>query len=419
MARPTAKSPHRRTRALGLALVIVVCLYVGLLPILSQVAENTRNLEKETEQRLAAARAKSELKTELDTLREAAEATPRDIRAGLEYAAKLQQLGQSDRAAPFAEAAVEANPKDADALYLLADIYTRARRYEKAVPTWKRLLSVAPLDERGLAGLGWLYISFGWTIEARDLLAAAVKSVPNSLSLKVAHALACVQHSDYKRAEDLLLGVRAAAPDQPDLWMPLADLYLRMQKHRDAVRVAQDVLKLNPNDTRVRSIAAQSLYSLNNLAEAEENLNIILHADPENVPARYRLAVIYKRTDRSDQSRNGLEWVLARAPGYEQTRLLLGQAYVAAGRRGEGRKLLAEYKDAQLAGQKRERVNLILSMKPNSAEAHIRMAEVCRDEGNLSRAIVELVRATELEPKNSEAARLLSDAKAALVQASR
>src|ERR1041384_2156432 len=85
--------------------------------------------------------------------------------------------------------------------------------------------------------------SFGWPLEAEALLQPAVRAAPDNLYLKVGLALAYLQHENYDAADRLLQEVRSKAPEDTNLWGPLLPLYNKSHRYRDAINVADDILR--------------------------------------------------------------------------------------------------------------------------------------------------------------------------------
>ena len=90
----------------------------------------------------------------------------------------------------------------------LADIYERLRRHYEAMEIYRAILKRSPGTVAAVNRLSWLYISYGWTVDARALLEPAVKANPDDPHLAVELALTYLQTHDFQRCEQLLLRIR-------------------------------------------------------------------------------------------------------------------------------------------------------------------------------------------------------------------
>src|SRR4030095_4719574 len=102
-----------------------------------------------------------------------------------------------------------------------------------------------------------------------------------------------------------------------------------------------------------------------------------------------------------------LEFVYQRSPGYQQTRLILGNLYLSNQRAEDARRLLAEARGAADKSQKTARGTYLVSASPRDPQAHFQMAHIYAENGDTPRAIAELRKTLELAPSHAEAQKLL------------
>jgi tetratricopeptide (TPR) repeat protein len=405
-----AKTSFPRSRILIAFLIVLGGVYLALTPWIRRLNAETERINREEEGRRTKMAQGAAVSSRLEEARATAARAPSDPRAHLSLATLCGDLGKLDEAAKEAEAAVRLLPGDPKAMLLLAQIYQRDHRYDPAIRTYRGILSMHPGHAQATAGISLIYLSFGWTSDARKLLQPAISASPDDLRLRVALALVCVQHSDYKEAEQLLQLVRRRAPNEAGLWSPLVDFYNKTRRYPEAIKAAQDALALMPNDLRLLSGLAEAYHENGDIPSAELTCRNILALDPENIFAHHRLALCAKATKNPGEAAKHLEIVARLDPGFEKTRLLLGQLYLQQNRVHEGKKLLREYSEQAAISQKHTRVGLIVSMNPGNADAHLNMARLYKEEQNLPRMIVELNRTLELAPGNKEARRLMDEA---------
>ena len=183
----------------------------------------------------------------LEAARAAVQQKPNSVDANLLLASRLVLSGAKEEALPYAETAVRLAPHDARALQALGDLYARLRRFYDAMQVYRKMLKREPDNTVAINRLGSLYISFGWSKEACDLLQPAVRAHPHHAHMKIGLALAHMQTHEYESSEKLLQAVRDEYPDRPDLWLPLADLYVKRGNYDKAIAVLRDGLRYQPD----------------------------------------------------------------------------------------------------------------------------------------------------------------------------
>lgn len=140
--------------------------------------------------------------------------------------------------------------------------------------------------------------------------------------------------SYYKKAQEL-------DPSSVEIRVMLAETYAESQRLRDAIDLAQEILKEHPNNLETHRLLAHiyvhSLGELNSsndqphlLQMAVEQYLAIQKLDPSDMEAGLWLARLYRFQNQPDKAKQELEDILAKQPNYEPalvqyTQLLLDQ----------------------------------------------------------------------------------------------
>jgi predicted Zn-dependent protease len=387
-------------------LTAIALLYVALLPQLQRMQAETERLRREEARHNAALTQPAGPVSGLDAARAAVAKSPNDLNANMMLAAALVAAGKSDEALTYVRHCADRDP--GNVRVKLADIYERTRRHYDAMQAYHTLLAQDPGNVDAVNRLCWLYISYGWTTEARTLLEPVVRANPDDPHLAVELALTYLQTHDFQRCEQLLLKIRKEHPDEPDLWKPLADLYMKRAMFPKAIGVLRDALKLRPDDPILMHSLADVLFESGDIPGAQSAWQTILSASPNDVPAHYGLAECYRKTSKTAEAVQELETVKRLAPGYQESKMMLGQLYLQTGRAAEGGKLLREYQGEHAKSREYARVSLLLASKPRDPAAHFEMARLYVAAGNPERAVVELHRVLDLDPRQDDARKMLA-----------
>lgn len=389
--------------------VLLVCLgavsvaFLAMRPALRRMGESARSIDRETDRMVAEAGRDGALADALKRARAAAQASPSDPAVLVEWAGAAQDAGLPDEALEAIGRAERLRPGDPMPLLAKADILQRAHRYDEAIDAYKSLLKVEPNLPRAVAGLALIYLSMAWTAEARDLLERAVAMHGGDRPLRTALALACVQHNEFAKAEGILLGLQADAPADAAVQGPLADLYLKASRPKDALTVLERARARFGDDPRIATGIAQACLALGDARRAEAEAAKGLRSAPGTIPLEWQRALALQRLGRAEEATALLASIHARDPDHESVRLLLGQAWIRAGKRSEGAALLAEHRKGTAAAAARARASLKVSMNPRDPAAHLAMARIHRAEEATGRMRAELRRVLELDPKSQTA----------------
>jgi tetratricopeptide (TPR) repeat protein len=255
-------------------------------------------------------------------------------------------LGRYQEAAEDLERALElqraAKAEDPNTLSALAQAYTRAEKYDRALP-----LLVAATTRAGAAPDATLLYYRGLaefqTNKAADAdrsFNAAVKADPkNSLALFYLGRMAW-DRKDYTAAINWLNRATLADPSLAQAWSYLAYAYMSRgaaatgpkadADYLAAVRASESLLKARPNDEAAIALQGQALVRAGQYARAATALERAAAGDAAPVSILYLLGFSHNRAKNYPRAAAALERAAAREPGNVDVYRELGFAYEAA-----------------------------------------------------------------------------------------
>lgn len=131
----------------------------------------------------------------------------------------------------------------------------RSQNPKAAASAFERALQIHPQDRRARFGLGTTYISLKEYAKARDLLEGLAKEFPDDYAVKnnlawLYATSADVSVRDGEKAVKYAQEVVIAAPRDFHVWSTLAEAYFIVEKYEEALRAANEALRLVRMNTR-------------------------------------------------------------------------------------------------------------------------------------------------------------------------
>lgn len=263
--------------------------------------------------------------------------------------------------------------------------------------------------------------------------------------------------SEFKQAME-------ADPGSLFLRTELAELYWRVSRVGDAVREAEAVLKINPNDAdahkllghiylRNLSQAQPDKVAKDSLAQAIQQFEALVKIDPADTDSYVVLGRLYKLNNQGEKAAEAFKKVLGSDPSSRDAMLSLGQLYIDQGdydeavglltkvpedemdpallgmlayaygqnhdldkssetfekalaQDPENQELRRSYADVLMQGGRtdasREQSKKILEADPQDGPTYLRLGQLDRQTGKFDQARQELERARTLMPENLE-----------------
>jgi len=156
---------------------------------------------------------------------------------------------REDDAARDLGSAVAASPDLLEARLRLAHLLTKGGLWQDAVKQYEAALALAPDNTEGLLGLARVYRDNGHRRKAIELLETARQTKPQDATVLVALADLYAAGSDAQLAEPLYLQAVGLSSTEASasILERLGDLYVKLRRHRDALKCYVQAAELNPS----------------------------------------------------------------------------------------------------------------------------------------------------------------------------
>src|SRR2546427_745644 len=245
------------------------------------------------------------------------------------------------------------------------DEYFGQGRYKDALIEYQNVLRFNASDSRAIERMGFAYHNLG----------------------------------DFRRAYPFLLKARQANPDDVNVTMKLAAIYLLAGKLDEARELAGGILEKDPNHLEALQVMAVAARRQNEIAEAAagfEAAKELRKSDKERdgdyLATRRRLSELAFIEGKTDESLAILADVFKKAPTDVEGHLIRGRIYLTKRQTTEA---IQEFQG-------------VLKADSKQAQARYWLAIAYHQTGNIQQAKTELTQALELAPRMTDAAFLLA-----------
>ena len=260
-------------------------------------------------------------------LERALAASPQD----LVYAATLAQTKMAQRdylgAERILKEACEKSPKAADAAVILGRFYAAQNRLADAERQFQRALTLTPDHAAALLNLATLQYQMGKKPDAEQNF-KRLSALSDDL-VNADYGIFLFQEG--RREEAIKEFERLAKKDRDDRLARtrLVAAYQAMNRVPDGERVLNDALKRNPRDLEALMQRGELFLGARKYAEAEADLNKVLHLKADSPQVHYALAKLHQARGASQMQRQELNEALRLNPFLLMARLELAKSLIA------------------------------------------------------------------------------------------
>jgi tetratricopeptide (TPR) repeat protein len=291
--------------------------------------------------------------------------SPADSEAGLRLGTIYLMGRAPDKAREIASAALEKEPRNLQALLLLAEAADSPELIEDAIRRLEENRAALGEPDRVSRALGVLYARKRDVPKAEEAFKAAVSSKPDSpeahLALARLHlgkreleaaekefkaaaelappgSFARLQLADFylltRRVDDAkreLQTITSEAPDAFPAWLRLAEMAFAEQRYDDAQQALDPVLKANPEDATGLLIQTRIYLAKRETDKAVEIATRLASKNPAMALAHHTLAMAQLQAGNPALALSAAKDAVARAPLYTDAVLLAAELEMQSG----------------------------------------------------------------------------------------
>lgn len=322
-----------------------------------------------------------------DCFAKACALVPQHEPAQVNHAYVLLEQRHSERALVVLQKVVEANPRNADAQYLLGLAYSRLGDVSHAEISMRHALAANPDLVFALRDLCMLLARDGRTRDALEILnesgldqrqGALAHFIRGNLQFAGRDLMA--SEASFSRCVDL-------TPDDHAVHLNLANVRLRLKNYAGAAASAAKVLALDPHNAAAMVVLASACLEQGQLSDCEEHVRKAVETDPDLASAHVVLGRLHAALG---------NWITA-IKSLEQAQSLDPRDPEAIQR------LAGCHQDTGNLAQALQLRRLGVQIDPHDPSGHVQLGITLQLSGELDSAMASFRRALELDPACGEA----------------
>jgi len=309
--------------------------------------------------------------------RKAVELDPQQVDAKVLMGRLYVLSGAADEAQKIADDVLSSHPGHPGGLYLKAAVLARRGEFSEAVAEAQRAIEADRTLADAVSLLAGLYSRAGDDEKAQRVLEDGVRANPNSVELRGDFASVLLKRKAYPQAEQVFRDIVQIDPGKYVYRTNLAAFYNNTNQPEKAEKALRDAVDADPEDTQRYLVLVDFLAANKGPAAAETELTSAIAAKPKVYPLRFSLARLYELTARLDPAERVYREIIASdktGPYGLRARNSLARLKAATGNTVEADRLIAE----------------VVKDNPKDSDALQLRAQMALARGDAKRAIADL-----------------------------
>jgi tetratricopeptide (TPR) repeat protein len=228
--------------------------------------------------------------------------------------AKLMLIaGFPDRALETIKPAFARHPEDARLLSLRAACEGALKNPDAALVDAEHAVRLDPKNVDAVAVLAGIYQARGETDRTRALLESTLKQVPDSVDLRLLLVYAYSSLHLEPQAEGMLIELTTLRPIEPAQRIRLAQYYMRTKRPDAAEAALRAGIKAIPGDPGLKGALLDLLANTRGRAVAEQELAALIATDPNDSSLRFEAARFHEEGKEYGEAEREYREIIARS----------------------------------------------------------------------------------------------------------
>ena len=233
-----------------------------------------------------------------------------ELSEDLNSAIAAHKAGHIDEAERGYRRVLAANPRSAEAHFMLGLVHLQRNRWPAAETCLRQAIAIDSGDARFHNNLGKALLGLARPGEALESFETALARAPEFENARFGRGVALMALDRLSEAEEDFRAVLARHPGHADALVNMSVVLIKQNRNTEAAAVLRQGLERHPRDPRLLSNLANALEKLNDLDGAQAAAERALEVEPRLTEPRFSLARIDHRRGRLAQARVRLDALL-------------------------------------------------------------------------------------------------------------
>ena len=296
-------------------------------------------------------------------------------------------LRQPEKAAVEIQAMLQVAQKQPDLVPELAEFFLAHRDFQSSQQLLALAQSKQPSTDRLLVDLARTQAGLGQLDDAQKTLESILERAPESVEALAAAGNVASQQSDWGASGEAFSRANELAPDRPDILYGLVSAQLHANQTDSALKNAQKLHALVPDDLRCTYLLALALFGAKKWEEAKPYADLVLAAHPDDREMHLMLVDVALNDEHNlATARKHVDICLQQNPGDPGALYYLGMIQKMEG-------------DVNAAIQSLAKS---VTSNPKNADAQSALGALSLQAGDLTRAVPALEQAVLLAPEEAQ-----------------
>jgi tetratricopeptide (TPR) repeat protein len=218
---------------------------------------------------------------------------------------------------------LQINPKNTDAIYLMAQLAEREKDWRKMFGLLSSIVTEKPDFSEAQILLGKLLLLGGEQDKAMEKATLILAKAPDNKDALILKALVLLRKNDTALAQPIVAKVLSLNPGDTEATALLVRLHTEAKRPEEALKLLDAALRAHPEEINLALMKLQLLVSTGKGNFADSMVEDLLKRFPDNTSLSYSMAQYYVGAQQANKAEQVLQNLIAKKPTETEPKLKL------------------------------------------------------------------------------------------------
>ena len=247
----------------------------------------------------------------------------------LEKAQSYFKAENLDKAKVELKNVLQINPKNTDAIYLMAQLAEKDKDWQKMFGLLQNVIAEKPDNFAAQAKLGKLFLLGNDIDKANEKAELILAKEPNNIAGMTLKAGVYLRKNEQVKAEALAHSILKLEPGNVDATYVLLKVYDDSKKYSDALELTDAAFALHPEEFNLALVKLQLLVLTDKKDQVDNLVHTLQQQNPKNTALHYSLVKLYLQLQQQDKALQILQDLIGNLPEDTKPKLALVEFYIS------------------------------------------------------------------------------------------